>query len=85
MNVGAVKIPDSGRKRGYRFVRFAFPGCSDLIGQTAQGRFLAVEIKRPGEHPTAEQRAFLATVAQSGGVSGVARSIEDCRRLLDAA
>ena len=54
MNVGATKVEDDSRKRGYRYVAFGFPGCSDLIGQTKAGRFLAIEVKRPGEWPKAE-------------------------------
>jgi hypothetical protein len=32
---------------GGRFVRFGWPGCSDVLGQLKDGRLLAVECKRP--------------------------------------
>jgi hypothetical protein len=70
MNTGAYAVGD-------RFVRFGFPGLSDIIGQTVSGAFLAIEVKRAGKVPTDDQRAFLELVTKSGGVSFVARSVED--------
>lgn len=52
-------------------------GVSDIIGCLPSGRLLAIEVKRPGTHPTAEQEAFIATVNLYGGLAFVARSIED--------
>lgn len=57
-------------------------GGSDLIGWTADGRFLAVEVKTPKGKTTPEQDAFLAAVRAAGGVAGVVRCEEDVRRLL---
>jgi hypothetical protein len=51
------------------------PGISDLMavgGRT--GRFVAVECKRPGEHPKRHQRAWLDLVERSGGLVVVAHS-----------
>jgi VRR-NUC domain. len=50
-----------------RFVKFGFRGCSDLIGQLKDGRFLAVEVKSQGENPTDNQREFLNVVSSNGG------------------
>jgi hypothetical protein len=86
-NTGAVQIPridSQGRHRGHRFVRFAFPGCSDILGQLVTGHLLAVEVKRPSTKPTADQAAFLATVRDHGGLAVVARSVEDAQQALDA-
>lgn len=64
MNVG-------GFKNEYgQYVKFAFKGCSDIIGQITDGRFFAWEVKRPGKKPTEDQYAFLNTVAAGGGVAG---------------
>lgn len=52
-------------------------GVSDLIGWTADGHFLAIEVKTSKGRVTAEQTAWLAAVAGAGGRAGVARSIED--------
>lgn len=78
MNSGGTYLP--GRNGEKQFVRFAFPGCSDIIGQTTitwGGRFIACEVKRPGELPTDVQMAFLDTVNTAGGIGFVARSLDD--------
>jgi hypothetical protein len=60
-------------------------GSSDLIGLSRTGRFLAIEIKAHGGRLTDEQTAFLDLVRRMGGVSGVARSVEDAMRLVEEA
>lgn len=82
MNVGAVKIKNEGKER---FVRFAFKGCSDIIGQLTDGRFLAVECKVQGNKMTEAQQGFLDKVALHNGVSGVAYSSQDALDIVDAA
>lgn len=51
-------------------------GTSDLICVVPPiGKFLGIEVKRPGYSPSdvrADQRAWLAVVRQFGGVSGIA-------------
>jgi len=81
-NTGAHVIEEPGQPR--RFIRYAFKGCADILGQLTDGRFLAVECKRKGEHPTPEQAAFLAKVANNGGVSFVARCVEDAKTNIDS-
>jgi len=58
-------------------VRFGFKGCADIIGQLVTGHFLAVECKRPGEQPTADQTGFIDRVRKAGGVAFVAWSVDD--------
>ena len=86
-NVGAKRVEgvDAKGRTTRRFIRFAFKGCSDILGQLIDGRFLAVECKRRGEVPSKEQAAFLASVEHFGGVAIVARSIDDVKLGLDAA
>jgi len=80
MNTGAAKFKDAKGKA--RFVRFGFPGMSDIIGQFKDGTFLAIEAKRPkGEGPTDDQKAFMETVNNNGGRAGVARSVDDIDRI----
>ena len=81
MNTGAFVIPGEHKSR---FFRAAFKGCSDIIGQLKDGRFMAVECKRPGKRATDEQAAFLATVNRHGGLGVVATSIEDCETAFHA-
>jgi hypothetical protein len=61
-----------------RFIRFAFPGASDILGMLTDGRFLAVECKSASGRLTPDQAAFLSRVNQCGGCGFVARSIVDC-------
>lgn len=63
-------------KRG-QYVRVGFVGCSDIIGQLKDGRFLAFEVKRKGKKPTDAQDAFLHDVRYYRGVAGNG-TIDDC-------
>ena len=75
INTGAFKVDR-------RFIKCGFKGCSDIIGQMVDGRFLAIEVKAPKKYPSKEQRQFLATVNEAGGAAGVARSVEDVEKIL---
>ena len=76
-NCGVAFYPSGGR------VRYGLaPGSADLIGWTRDGRFLAIEVKLPGEKPDAAQARFLDAVKMAGGVAGVARSVEDALALV---
>lgn len=81
-NVGM--LPD----RYGQMIRYGLAvGSSDLIGwYAAKGAavFLAVEVKRPGEKPTKEQRQFLDVVKQAGGIAILATSVQDFVRGIDA-
>ena len=86
-NTGALKDATG------RLVRYGLcPGSSDLIGlrqvtitpdmvgQTI-AQFVAIEVKDRGRL-TEQQQAFITMVQQAGGLAGVARSVEDARRIL---
>ena len=91
-NVGAMTTDDG------RHVRFGLGNdsaslnrkwkSSDLIGIAPGGRFVAVEVKRPGWHLTAgdqraqAQAAFMKSVIALGGLAGFVQSEDDVRRLL---
>ncbi len=64
-------------------IRLAAPGVSDLIGWTEGGRFVAIEVKAPRGRLTDEQAAFIELVRRSGGLAGVARSVDDARAILE--
>jgi hypothetical protein len=69
-NTGAVK-------NGKRFIRFGFPGSSDIIGILPDGRFLAVECKREkGGVLSAMQKSFLSAIEKNNGVAIVANSVQ---------
>lgn len=61
-NVGAMPA------RGERKVRFAFTGCSDILGCLKGGRWMAIECKATGGKATTDQEAFLKRVNDAGGL-----------------
>ena len=61
--------------RGGRRIRLAPEGWSDIIGVTRDGRFLAVEVKRPGKSRSPEQIEFQEAVVRAGGVAIVAEDL----------
>jgi hypothetical protein len=76
MNSRVVMLPGKGGKE--RPVRFGEKGMADIIGVLKpSGRYVAIEVKRPGEQPTPEQEAFLREVADCNGIAIVARSVQD--------
>lgn len=81
MNTGAVKIPVPGGKD--RFVRYGFPGCSDILGMFIDGRLLAIEVKSQTGRVTNEQQKFLNLVAENKGVSLIARSVDDVMAVIE--
>lgn len=64
------------------------PGASDIQGvikhqaETTTGRFLAVEVKRPGEKQNQEQVKWQAMVESMGGLYILATDVEDVRNRL---
>jgi hypothetical protein len=81
-NSGAAVYSATATARG-RFVRFAGArGLSDIIGLLPpHGRLLALEVKRPGRKPTADQAGFLDAVRAAGGLALV---VDDVRQLAEA-
>ncbi len=51
-----------------RWMRSSPDGVSDIIG-SVQGRFLALEIKMPGDTLSAAQYGFLDSVSKGGGIA----------------
>jgi hypothetical protein len=77
MSVGQVDLGGGNR------LPFGFVGCSDIIGQMKDGRFMALEVKREiGGHATEAQLKFIYTVRGFGGVAGVCRSAEEAQIIL---
>ncbi len=81
MNTGA---------KGY--IKFGFPGLSDIIGMMKDGRFLAVELKRIISQKkkdritkaTDDQVKFIAKVRSSGGIAGIAVDTSALKANFDA-
>ena len=70
-------------------------GSADLVGiirmpdwegdRYRNGLFLAIEVKRPGESPREEQRAFLDRVQCMGGIAGWCSSVAGAVELVYSA
>jgi hypothetical protein len=67
-----------GSHKGKKWaVRMSLPGVSDIIGFSRTGQIVAIECKRGGADPTAEQMAFLVKVKAAGGIAVLARAVSD--------
>ena len=84
VNSGAMKVAD-------RYVKFnSEPGCADTLVCLPGGRFLSLELKKPGRDRTdakrkAEQAAHRERVRKAGGLAIVASSLDELIRQLEAA
>jgi len=58
-------------------------GDPDLYG-SIHGRHFEIEVKRPGDRPTALQQARLKQWAATGALAGVARSVEEALDIVGA-
>jgi len=79
-NQGAVVAEHKGKKRFFRMT--SLPGISDIIGLLPGGRFIAIEVKRPGWRPNSRwrnspQAKFIDLVNQKGGLAFVATSVDE--------
>ena len=63
-------------------VTIGFPGLSDLIGCTSEGRFFAIEVKMPGEKPRQIQLDFIEAMKKSGALAGWCTSVEGALKIV---
>jgi len=61
---------------------FQRSGISDILACT-EGRFMAIEVKRPGEEPTALQTTFIERIKASGGIAFTATSLEQVKVMFE--
>ena len=81
LNSGAGQLAFADGARS-QWMRFAWRGAPDLLGQLTDGRILCVEVKAPSGRLRPDQEAFLNVVRCQGGVAFVARSVNDCKEFL---
>jgi hypothetical protein len=79
-NSGAYKPEGSTR-----YIRYGYPGSSDILGVTMDGRMVACEVKGQFGTLSSHQKAFLEEVASRGGVGVVIRANQDWQGALDTA
>lgn len=65
-----------------RFIPSTMPGLSDIVGIGPGGRFMAIEVKRPGGELSSNQEYFLGKVKEKKGLAGVVHSIDEIANLL---
>ena len=81
LNSGAGQLAFADGARS-QWMRFAWRGAPDLIGQLTDGRILCIETKAPSGRLRPDQEAFLNVVRCQGGVAFVARSVDDVKEQL---
>lgn len=77
--VAWVYVISVGTYRGHsggRPIKIGFPGQADIMGQMKDGRILAIEVKKPGQKPRADQYEFLQLVSRHNGLAGWCDSAE---------
>ena len=75
-----VGSPGGSDLIGYRTVMPVCPACGHQHGEVAQ--FAAIEVKTATGRATAQQKQFLQHIKNAGGLSGIARSVEEAQKLL---
>lgn len=75
-----VQRVQSGQRGG---THYAEKGTPDWLGAWVDGRLLAVEIKRPGEKPSAVQLSVINRLRAMGAVAFWCDSVEMCAEALD--
>src|SRR5947208_6166428 len=71
------KHQNAGIYREGRYIPSHTRGVSDIIGILPGGRFLAIEVKRPGGKVSDEQQQFIDNINERGGLAFVARSVDE--------
>lgn len=81
--VASVERNQSGVFReGDRFIRVGTRGKLDLTCYLKDGRYIEIEVKRPGGKPKPHQAARIEQIRQAGGLAGYATSPEEALALL---
>ena len=79
------EILDFLRSIGYLAIKqnnigiYARAGVPDIIACSSEGKFIGIEVKRPGQKPKPIQDAFLDAINKIGGVAFCATSVDDVK------
>lgn len=73
-NTGGMMKEYQGRTS---HIRFCPKGVSDIVGIRRDGRWMAIECKRPNQKATAEQVAFMDSIRLMGGVAMLSHGAQD--------
>jgi len=83
-NVGVARHFDTRTHREYSTRYGLAKGSADLVG-ILNGRFIALEIKRPGQRPSRDQQLWLDLVRTYGGFAAVVTSVDDAFAAIERA
>lgn len=81
-------IIDFLEKQGFLAIKhnnigiYARAGVPDILACSNQGKFIGIEVKRPGEKPKPIQQAFLDAINQLNGVGFYAVSVDEVKNEL---
>ena len=76
-------VYDAKRGRYRSSGKFAIKGVADILGITEEGRFIALEVKRPGGRASADQSNYLSRIKAFGGIAAVVTSVEEVVKVLE--
>lgn len=83
LNIPRRKINTVGiKKADGSWIPSQSRGTADIIGVLRSGRFLAVEVKRPGGKLSKEQVEFLEEFDRGGAVCMVVTSVEELEKFI---
>ena len=87
VNSGMIRGSYTSKRTGKtstRMIRMARAGTSDIIGIAPDGKFIAIEVKKPETigSVTDNQSRFIEEIIQHGGYAGVATNPEQALELL---
>ena len=73
-----------GYTRDGRFFSTGLPqGFSDLFGvRRSDGRAIFIEVKKPGERASEEQKKFIKAMKKNGAAAGICHSAEEAIKLV---
>ncbi len=91
---GEIHVVGGKKVRG-RWIKYGLgKGSPDLIGwKTVKitpemvgekiAIFIVVEVKREGKTPRRNQKAWIQAIETAGGLAGVARSVDDAKKIIN--
>lgn len=71
------------KKENGSFIPTGLIGISDILGILPGGKFLAIEVKRPGGKPTPAQLEFIKNINDNGGLAFWTDSLDDVMEVIE--
>lgn len=83
--IGLAHVNTTGKVKGRNghWITLGYPGISDITGMLKDGRFFAIEVKKPGSKPTEVQQDYINKVNEFNGVAGWCDSVEGALDILE--